>query len=61
MMKEPNDIEPALVTFLVTASGLTIGGVGSAFWGLAAGLVFYGARHLCTCACAVKAKRIDTP
>ncbi len=46
MMKEPNDIEPALVTFLVTASGLTIGGVGSAFWGLAAGLVFYGARHL---------------
>jgi len=31
--------EPALVTFLVTASGLTLGGVGSAFWGLAGGLL----------------------
>ena len=39
MMKEPRDIESALVTFLVTASGLTILGVGSAFWGLVAGLV----------------------
>ena len=46
MMKEPRDIESALVTFLVTASGLTILGVGSAFWGLAAGLALYGARHL---------------
>ncbi|ODT33186.1 MAG: hypothetical protein ABS55_13740, partial [Lautropia sp. SCN 70-15] len=31
--------EPALVTFLVTASGLTLAGIGSAFWGLAAGLL----------------------
>lgn len=46
MMKEPRDIESALVTFLVTASGLTLGGVGSAFWGLVAGLVLFGARHL---------------
>jgi len=29
--------EPALITFLVTASGLTLFGVGSAFWGLVAG------------------------
>ncbi len=29
--------EPALVTFLVTASGVTLWGIGSAFWGLAAG------------------------
>jgi benzoate membrane transport protein len=29
--------EPALVTFLVTASGVSLAGVGSAFWGLAAG------------------------
>ncbi len=30
--------EPALVTFLVTASGVTLfGGIGSAFWGLVAG------------------------
>jgi benzoate membrane transport protein len=46
MMKEPRDIESALVTFLVTASGLSIAGVGSAFWGLAAGLALFGARHL---------------
>lgn len=29
--------EPALITFLVTASGLALLGVGSAFWGLVAG------------------------
>ncbi|MEA5448861.1 benzoate/H(+) symporter BenE family transporter [Leptolyngbya sp. CCNP1308] len=29
--------EPALITFLVTASGITLFGVGSAFWGLIAG------------------------
>lgn len=46
MMKEPRDIESALVTFLVTASGLTVAGVGSAFWGLVAGLVLFGARHM---------------
>lgn len=33
---------PALVTLLVTASGLSFGGVGSAFWGL----VFGGAMHV---------------
>ena len=31
--------EPALITFLVTASGIAIGGIGSAFWGLVAGVV----------------------
>jgi benzoate membrane transport protein len=46
MMKEPRDVESALVTFLVTASGLTIMGIGSAFWGLVAGLLLFGARHL---------------
>lgn len=29
--------EPALIAFLVTASGLSLAGIGSAFWGLAAG------------------------
>ena len=29
---------PALVTFLVAASGLSVHGVGSAFWALVAGL-----------------------
>jgi len=32
-----NQREAALVTFLVTASGVTVAGVGSAFWGLVAG------------------------
>jgi benzoate membrane transport protein len=31
--------EPALVTFLVTASGVTLLGIGSAFWGLIAGVL----------------------
>lgn len=31
--------EPALVTFLVTASGLSLAGIGSAFWGLVAGVL----------------------
>lgn len=30
--------EPALITFLVTASGIAISGIGSAFWGLVAGV-----------------------
>lgn len=36
-LKEEREREPALIAFLVTASGLTLGGVGSAFWGLLAG------------------------
>ena len=31
--------EAAIITFLVTASGMTIFGIGSAFWGLVAGFV----------------------
>lgn len=31
--------EPALVTFLVTLSGLSMAGIGSAFWGVVAGAV----------------------
>lgn len=46
MMKDPRDIESALLTFLVTASGLSILGVGSAFWGLLAGLMLFGVRHV---------------
>ena len=29
---------PAVIAFVVTASGLAVAGVGSAFWGLVAGL-----------------------
>ncbi|MDZ4191464.1 MAG: benzoate/H(+) symporter BenE family transporter [Pseudomonas sp.] len=38
-MSEPNEREAALITFLVTASGMTLAGVGSAFWGIVAGLL----------------------
>lgn len=38
--------DAAIVTFLVTASGLTLLGVGSAFWGLIAGGVCYAALSL---------------
>ena len=31
--------EAALVTFLVTLSGLSLGGIGSAFWGIVAGAI----------------------
>ena len=36
-MKDEHSREPALITYLVTASGLTLGGVGAAFWGVVAG------------------------
>ena len=31
--------EPAVITFVVTASGLSLFGIGSAFWGLVAGVI----------------------
>jgi benzoate membrane transport protein len=38
-VRAENQREPALVTFLVTASGIAPAGIGSAFWGLVAGVV----------------------
>ncbi|WPO98844.1 benzoate/H(+) symporter BenE family transporter [Pseudomonas sp. HR96] len=38
-MSEPREREAALITFMVTASGFTLFSVGSAFWGLVAGVV----------------------
>ena len=46
MVKEQKDIEAAMVTFLVTASGITLMGVGAAFWGLLAGLLVWAAKQL---------------
>jgi benzoate membrane transport protein len=37
-LSNENAREPALITFLVTVSGFTLLGVGSAFWGLVAGM-----------------------
>jgi benzoate membrane transport protein len=38
-LKDESQREAALITFLVTASGLTLWSIGSAFWGLLAGLL----------------------
>ncbi|MGA4947941.1 benzoate/H(+) symporter BenE family transporter [Streptomyces lydicamycinicus] len=38
-VKEEKDREAALITFLATASGLTLFGIGSAFWGLLFGVI----------------------
>ncbi|TBU98152.1 benzoate/H(+) symporter BenE family transporter [Stutzerimonas kirkiae] len=38
-MLQPQEREAALVTFMVTASGLTLLGIGSALWGLVAGVL----------------------
>lgn len=41
-VEEPSLRLPAMVTFLVTASGLSAFGIGSAFWALIAGLLVWG-------------------
>lgn len=38
-MVEPREREAALITFMVTASGMTLFSIGSAFWGIVAGVV----------------------
>jgi benzoate membrane transport protein len=38
-LKDDRGRDPALITFLVTASGVTLAGIGSAFWGLCAGAI----------------------
>ena len=44
-ISQPADREAALITFLVTASGVTFFGVGGAFWGLLAGGAVYLWEH----------------
>ena len=44
-MASERDREAALVTFLVTASGMTFFGIGGAFWGLLAGGAIYLWEH----------------
>ncbi|WP_354518372.1 benzoate/H(+) symporter BenE family transporter [Lysobacter enzymogenes] len=38
-LHDPQEREPALITFLVTASGFTVFQVGSVFWGMVAGVL----------------------
>ena len=42
-VRDESHREAALITFLVTLSGVTLAGIGSAFWGVVAGAA--GARH----------------
>jgi len=44
-MKDDGAREPALITFLVTASGLVLWGVGAAFWGVVAGSLALAVQH----------------
>ena len=41
MAKDAKDIDAAAVAFLVTAASVSFLGIGSAFWGLIAGLVLH--------------------
>jgi len=43
-LAQEREREAAIVTFLVTASGLSVAGVGAAFWGLVAGIVVHFVR-----------------
>jgi benzoate membrane transport protein len=43
---DPGERTPAIVTFLVAASGMAFWGVSAAFWALLAGLLVRGALHL---------------
>ncbi|MCY1434005.1 Inner membrane protein YdcO [compost metagenome] len=38
-MSEAREREAAVITFMVTASGLTLFSIGSAFWGIVAGVL----------------------
>jgi benzoate membrane transport protein len=42
-MANPQRREAALITLLATASGFSFWGIGSAFWGLLAGLLAHAA------------------
>lgn len=45
-MKDEGSREAALITYLVTASGLTLGGIGAAFWGVVAGALALAVQRL---------------
>lgn len=44
-MKDERQRDAALITFVVSASGLTLWGVGSAFWAVAAGVLALAVQH----------------
>ncbi len=44
--REPESREAAAITFLVTSSGISFGGISGAFWGLVAGGLMLGLQHI---------------
>lgn len=44
-LKDEHHRDAAIVTFLVTLSGLSMAGIGSAFWGVVAGVVSLAVQH----------------
>jgi benzoate membrane transport protein len=40
-LAEPDQRDSAIVAFLITASGISLLGIGSAFWGLLGGMLTY--------------------
>ena len=44
-MKDEDERYPALLAFAVSAAGVSFGGIGAAFWGLAAGLLAHALEH----------------
>jgi len=45
-VRDESHREAALITFLVTLSGVTLAGIGSAFWGVVAGAVALAVQHV---------------
>ena len=45
-LKDEAHREAALITFLVTLSGVVVAGIGSAFWGVVAGALALGVQQL---------------
>ncbi|PRD44329.1 benzoate transporter [Phyllobacterium phragmitis] len=56
-LKTEDERLAAIVTFAVTASGITVGGIGSAFWALVAGLAVAALEHGKRAAATVKRKQ----
>src|SRR3546814_13878948 len=46
MLADPDDRAAALLTFVATASGMTLPGIGAAFWGLVVGFAAPGPQPL---------------
>jgi benzoate membrane transport protein len=55
MAREPPHLEAAVIAFLVTASGISSFHVGSAIWGLAAGIAFHAVQA------AIRGRAVESP